>query len=89
MLNPNQLEFADFKCNRQLLSTGNLDGDDRVAFFLMDYLDRTRLKILGHARNNPDVTEKLSQFLSFLEFVRIIEIGCVAKFKSTRIDTSQ
>ena len=50
VLGPHQLGFADFKGNRQLLSTGNLDGDDRVALFLMDYANRERLKILGHAR---------------------------------------
>jgi predicted pyridoxine 5'-phosphate oxidase superfamily flavin-nucleotide-binding protein len=50
VLGPHQLGFADFKGNRQLLSTGNLDGDDRVALFLMDYANRERLKILGRAR---------------------------------------
>jgi predicted pyridoxine 5'-phosphate oxidase superfamily flavin-nucleotide-binding protein len=46
----NQLAFADFGGNRQLLSTGNLTENDRVAVFLMDYPQRTRLKIMGHAR---------------------------------------
>ncbi|MGH8046511.1 MAG: pyridoxamine 5'-phosphate oxidase family protein [Chthoniobacterales bacterium] len=50
LLGPHLLGFADFKGNRQLLSTGNLDGNDRVALFLMDYPHRQRLKILGHAR---------------------------------------
>lgn len=50
VLGRNQLGFADFKGNRQLLSTGNLAGDDRVSLFLMDYPHRERLKILGHAR---------------------------------------
>jgi len=50
VLGPHLLGFADFKGNRQLLSTGNLDGDDRVALFLMDYPHRERLKLLGHAR---------------------------------------
>jgi predicted pyridoxine 5'-phosphate oxidase superfamily flavin-nucleotide-binding protein len=36
--------------NRQLLSTGNLMANDRVALILMDYPRRSRLKILGHAR---------------------------------------
>lgn len=49
-LGPHTLGFADFKGNRQLLSTGNLAGDDRVALFLMDYGRRERLKINGHAR---------------------------------------
>jgi predicted pyridoxine 5'-phosphate oxidase superfamily flavin-nucleotide-binding protein len=44
------LVFADYKGNRQLLSTGNLSVNDRVALILMDYKNRDRLKILGHAR---------------------------------------
>jgi uncharacterized protein len=44
------LVFADYKGNRQLLTTGNVSVNDHVALFLMDYPNRTRLKILGHAR---------------------------------------
>jgi uncharacterized protein len=50
VLGPHLLGFADLKGNRQLISVGNLDGNDRVALFLMDYPSRERLKILGHAR---------------------------------------
>ncbi len=50
VLGPHQLGFADFKGNRQMLTTGNLGGNERVALFLMDYPNRERLKILGHAR---------------------------------------
>ena len=50
VLGPHLLGFADLKGNRQLLSTGNLNGNDRVSLFLMDYPRRERLKILGHAR---------------------------------------
>src|SRR5580698_7371052 len=50
VLSPAQLAFADYKGNRQLLSTGNVASSDRVVLFLMDYPQRTRLKILGHAR---------------------------------------
>ena len=65
VLNPHQLGFADFKGNRQMLSTGNLDGNDRVALFLMDYPNRERLKILGHAkvldaRSYADLADQLS-----------------------------
>jgi uncharacterized protein len=49
-LDPQTLAFADFGGNRQLLSTGNLATNDRVALILMDYPHRERLKILGHAR---------------------------------------
>ena len=50
VVSPTQLAFADYKGNRQMLSTGNLTANDRVCLFLMDYPQRTRLKILGHAR---------------------------------------
>lgn len=50
IINQTTLAFADYKGNRQLLSTGNLSVNDRVALFLMDYKNRERLKILGHAR---------------------------------------
>jgi predicted pyridoxine 5'-phosphate oxidase superfamily flavin-nucleotide-binding protein len=51
VVNPGTLAFADYKGNRQMLSTGNLAANDRVCLFLMDYPRRTRLKILGHARS--------------------------------------
>lgn len=65
VLGPNQLGFADFKGNRQLLTTGNLAGNDRVALFLMDYSRRARLKILGHstvidARADRALADRLS-----------------------------
>jgi predicted pyridoxine 5'-phosphate oxidase superfamily flavin-nucleotide-binding protein len=50
VVSPTQLAFADYKGNRQMLSTGNLAAHDRACLFLMDYPQRTRLKILGHAR---------------------------------------
>ena len=50
VVSPTQLAFADYKGNRQMLSTGHLAAHDRVALFLIDYPQRTRLKILGHAR---------------------------------------
>ena len=44
------LGFADLRGNRQYISTANLQHDDRVALFLMDYPAQSRLKILGHVR---------------------------------------
>ncbi|MEO5719214.1 MAG: pyridoxamine 5'-phosphate oxidase family protein [Chthoniobacterales bacterium] len=50
VVGPEQLAFADYRGNRQLLTTGNLAANDRVTLFLMDYPNRTRLKIIGRAR---------------------------------------
>jgi uncharacterized protein len=44
------IAFADFRGNKQYVSTGNLMTDDRVALILVDYPRQARLKILGHAR---------------------------------------
>jgi len=44
------LAFADFRGNKQYISTGNLLSDDRVALILIDYPRQARLKILGRAK---------------------------------------
>jgi pimeloyl-ACP methyl ester carboxylesterase len=41
VLGSNLIGFADFKGNRQLVSTGNLDVTDRVALFMMDSASHT------------------------------------------------
>ena len=48
-LDAHTLGFADLAGNRQLLTTGNVTANDRVALFLMDYARRERLKLIGHA----------------------------------------
>ena len=50
VLDERTIGFADFRGNRQYLSLGNLTTDDRVALILVDYPNRRRLKVLGHAR---------------------------------------
>lgn len=50
VLDPQTIGYADFSGNRQYISVGNLDADDRVSLFLMDYPAQRRLKIWGRAR---------------------------------------
>ena len=55
------LAFADYRGNRQYISTGNLAADDRTCLFLMDYPHRARLKIYAHVEtlavdDDPDLT---------------------------------
>ena len=50
----NRIGFADYQGNRQYLSTANLAADDRVSLFLMDYPNRRRLKLIGHASSSDD-----------------------------------
>lgn len=49
VLDDRTIAFADYRGNKQYISIGNLQHDDRVALFLMDYPTQSRLKILGHA----------------------------------------
>ena len=49
VLDDKTLGFADLRGNKQYISMGNLQHDDRVALFLMDYPHQYRLKILGRA----------------------------------------
>lgn len=65
VLSENKIAFADYRGNRQYVSTGNLQTDKRVALFLMDYPNRARMKLLGHARveeaaDHPALAEQLS-----------------------------
>ncbi|GAD87121.1 pyridoxamine 5-phosphate oxidase [Nocardia asteroides NBRC 15531] len=50
VLGERTLGFADFRGNKQYISRGNLDHDDRVSLFLMDYAAQSRMKIFGRAR---------------------------------------
>jgi predicted pyridoxine 5'-phosphate oxidase superfamily flavin-nucleotide-binding protein len=66
VLDPGRLAFADYRGNRQMLSTGNLAVNNRMAMFLMDYPRRERLKILGQARieearQHPELIGRLAE----------------------------
>jgi predicted pyridoxine 5'-phosphate oxidase superfamily flavin-nucleotide-binding protein len=50
VIDPTHIAWADVAGNRQYVSAGNLDHDDRVAIIAVDYPNRRRLKLLGHAR---------------------------------------
>jgi predicted pyridoxine 5'-phosphate oxidase superfamily flavin-nucleotide-binding protein len=50
VLSPQQIGFADFRGNQQFVSAGNAAKDDRVSLIVMDYVQRRRLKLLGHLR---------------------------------------
>jgi predicted pyridoxine 5'-phosphate oxidase superfamily flavin-nucleotide-binding protein len=50
VLDDKTIAFADFRGNRQYVSTGNLLHDSRVALLLLDLASGHRLKILGRAR---------------------------------------
>ena len=48
-LDERTLGFADYRGNRQYISLGNLSANDRAALILMDYPNRSRMKIYARA----------------------------------------
>jgi predicted pyridoxine 5'-phosphate oxidase superfamily flavin-nucleotide-binding protein len=62
VLDRRTLGWADFRGNRQYVTTGNLAENDRAVLFLMDYANRARVKIWGRARvveDDPALVERL------------------------------
>jgi uncharacterized protein len=54
VLDATTLGFADYRGNKQYITTGNLAENDRAYIFLMDYAHRRRVKIWGRARVTED-----------------------------------
>ncbi|HTD57111.1 MAG TPA: pyridoxamine 5'-phosphate oxidase family protein [Silvibacterium sp.] len=49
VLDDRTLGYADLRGNKQYISMGNLEHDNRIALVFMDYARQQRLKILGRA----------------------------------------
>jgi len=49
VIDDSKVAFADFRGNKQYISTGNLATDNRVAIIMVDYPRQARLKLLGRA----------------------------------------
>lgn len=50
VLDERTLGFADYKGNRQYITTGNLAENAKAFIFIMDYAQRRRVKLWGRAR---------------------------------------
>jgi hypothetical protein len=59
VLDDTTIAWLERSGNRQHVTAGNLDGDDRVAIFVMDYPNRARLKLLGHATRIDEPGDEL------------------------------
>ena len=67
--------FADFAGNKQYVSLGNLQHDNRVSLFFMDYANRTRLKVFGHASAIEASDDKMREKLALPGYRARIERG--------------
>ena len=66
ILDDKTVGFADFRGNKQYISVGNLNVDNRVSLFIMDYPNRLRLKLWARARivdrdENPELIARLQE----------------------------
>ena len=74
MLDDQTLAFADYRGNRQYISTGNFKASDRASLILVDYPRRARLKIYAHV-------EKLSLDADASLLERVEDAGYNAKLE--------
>lgn len=64
VLDERTLGYADFRGNRQYISVGNINSDERISLIFMDYVNRRRIKIWGrakvvHEHENPALIARL------------------------------
>ena len=81
VLDSHTLAYADFSGNRQYVSVGNLEVNNRVALIMTDYANRQRLKIFGRIRmienhDNPDLLVQLAMpgYRAKVERAMIIDV---------------
>jgi uncharacterized protein len=84
VLDERTIAWADFRGNRQYVSTGNLDpaGDARVAIIAMDHARQLRIKLLGTARiidadADPELTARVTVpgYGAVVERVVVVELA--------------
>ena len=80
VLDEHTLAFADYAGNAQYISLGNLSENDKAFIFLMDYPNRSRVKIWGTAEFVEDDPELLKRVVdpayeARLERVLIFHVG--------------
>ena len=77
VIDATHLAWADRSGNRQYISAGNVDHDNRVAIIAMDYPNRRRLKLYGRARYEPSPTAEQQTALGLdgrIEGAVIVEV---------------
>ena len=82
------LAFADFGGNRQYISAGNLEDNDKAYLFLMDYPNRRRIKIWGRARVVDDDADLLAR-LTDTDYVGVPERAVVFEIAAWDVNCPQ
>ena len=78
VISDNQIAYADFRGNKQYLSVGNIQSNNKVSIIIMDYPRKARLKIWARAEivtesDNPVLIEQLQH----TEYKARVERGIV------------
>jgi predicted pyridoxine 5'-phosphate oxidase superfamily flavin-nucleotide-binding protein len=63
VLDEHTLAFADFKGNRQFITSGNLAENPKAHLFLIDYENRQRIKLWGVARVIEDDSSLIERLM--------------------------
>jgi predicted pyridoxine 5'-phosphate oxidase superfamily flavin-nucleotide-binding protein len=102
VLDEHTLGFADVSGNRQFVSAGNVESDDRVALFFIDYARKRRAKVYGRARvveqeEDPELLARLAKAgdevfskpeRSFLIAVEAVDVNCSRHIEPLRDEES-
>jgi uncharacterized protein len=83
VLDDKTIAWAEYRGNRQYISTGNLTGADRVSIIAMDYPNQARLKLWGRARivtgdEDPALLARLSPEVANIVLERALVIDIAA-----------
>jgi predicted pyridoxine 5'-phosphate oxidase superfamily flavin-nucleotide-binding protein len=82
-LDDHTLGFADFRGNRQYVTTGNVAANDRVSLFLMDYAHQRRLKIFGRLRMVDGATDtKLVEAVAVEGYAAVVERAAIVRVEA-------
>lgn len=83
VLDDQTLGFADFRGNRQYVTTGNVAGNDRVSLFLMDHVHQQRLKIYGRLRMVDKVADpNLTEAVAVQGYAAVIERAATVRVEA-------
>ena len=102
VLDEQTLGFADFSGNRQYITMGNLQDNDKAFIFLMDFANRRRIKMWGTAtvvEDDEGLRAKLSDAdyagapqRAFLFRIRAWDVNCprhlVPRFTADEVEST-
>lgn len=82
IISPTRIAWAEFRGNRQYVSTGNAVKNNRASLIVMDYAHRQRLKLLGRLQFKPvaeadealGVAVQLPGYRARVEAVAVIDV---------------